>query len=121
MAIGLIGGRSVKQPNQQSLQQSLAQRLAHILSDVHAPLQEWITWHSVAQLPDRDTDVLVSWGDTGGVLLGAYLGLDQGWIGSDAMPLIPTPRYWARLPVGPIDSRIGTIIPKEVPAPMPMA
>ena len=101
----------MQQPSTQALAQSLAGRIARLIKDIDAPLQEWVTWHSVAQLPERDTDVLVSWGDRGGVLLGAYLGADQGWIGSDAMPLIPPPLYWAQLPIGPLDSPIGTVVP----------
>ena len=99
---------------QQSTEGQLAAHLARLLRDVNAPLQEWVTWHPVAELPERDVDVLVSWGDTGGVLLGAYLGVDRGWIGSDAMPLLPPPAYWAKMPIGPINSRIGAYVPQDI-------
>jgi len=62
---------------------------------------EVLRWWKVAeQLPPLDVDVLVSWGDSNGTLMGAYI-LHHGWVGMDAMPLNPPPRYWCAIPSGP--------------------
>lgn len=64
---------------------------------------EVIRWWKVSeQLPPLDVDVLCSWGDQGGIYLGAYV-QHHGWVGSDGMPMDPPPLYWCALPDGPLD------------------
>lgn len=93
-----------------TLAEILRDRLARIESaaawlDLVEPLR-W--WKTAVQTPPIDVDVLVSWGDSRGVYLAAWLGHDHGWVGADNLPLELNPTYWAALPRGPID-RPGSV------------
>jgi len=64
--------------------------------------QELIRWSVVAdEQPQLDVDVLVSWGDGQGTLIAALT--TTGWVGTDCLVFDTEPRFWASLPVGPVD------------------
>ena len=63
-------------------------------------ITETITWHPAAELPDADTDVLISFGDSQGTLVGAWMGEDDGWVSTDGAPAEGV-KFWADMPKGP--------------------
>lgn len=63
-------------------------------------LTEHITWIPADQLPDADSDVLLAFGDAAGTLVGAWMGDEDGWVGTDGEP-VDGVKFWAEMPAGP--------------------
>jgi hypothetical protein len=64
-------------------------------------ITEPLHWHSAAaELPDADTDVLISFGDDQGTLVGAWMGDETGWVSTDGAPAEGV-KHWAEMPKGP--------------------